>query len=66
MREYILYAELASSDEGEWLEELPVQAESLRDARMGALTWARKQAREYDAKVLDAYAICDETGEQSQ
>lgn len=65
MREYILYAELATHDDGEWLEELPVQAENLQEAHTLSRKWARQQAREYDAKVLDAYAICDETGEQS-
>ena len=65
MREYILYAELASSDEGEWLEELPVQADNLQEAHTMARKWARKQAREHDAKVIDAYACDEQTGEQS-
>jgi ABC-type nitrate/sulfonate/bicarbonate transport system substrate-binding protein len=65
MKEYILYAELSNDDDGEWLDELPVQAESLQEAHTQARKWARQEAREHGAKVVDAYARDEQTGEQS-
>jgi hypothetical protein len=66
MKEYTLYAELSSGNNGEWLGEMSVWADDLQTAHTMARKWARHQASEHGAKVVDAYARDEQTGEQSQ
>jgi hypothetical protein len=65
MREYTLYAELATPRNGEWLGEMSTWAENLQEAHTMARKWARQQASENGARVVDAYARDEQTGEQS-
>lgn len=50
----------------EWHESTTVEANSMAEAKKLAWEFARNEAALVDAKIQDAYAINDETGEQSQ
>ena len=50
----------------EWHESTTVEANSMSEAKKFAWEFARREAALVDANITDAYAIDDETGEQSQ
>lgn len=50
----------------EWHESTTVEANSMAEAKKLAWEFARQEATLAGAKIQDAYAINDETGEQSQ
>jgi hypothetical protein len=50
----------------EWHESTTVEAKSMAEAKKLAWQFARQEAELAGAKIQDAFAINDETGEQSQ
>jgi hypothetical protein len=50
----------------EWHESTTVEADSMTQAKRMAWEFARQEAQLAGAKIHDAFAIDDETGEQSQ
>ncbi len=50
----------------EWHESTTVEAKSMAEAKKLAWEFARREAEIAGAKVQDAFAINDETGEQSE
>ena len=50
----------------EWHESTTVEAKSMAEAKKLAWEFARQEAELAGAKIHDAFAINDETGEQSQ
>lgn len=50
----------------EWHESTTMEANSMAEAKKLAWEFARQEAELAGAKIHDAYAINDETGEQSQ
>lgn len=49
----------------EWHESTVVEAKNLTEARTLAKQFGRQEAQQAGARIYDAYAIDDETGEQS-
>lgn len=50
----------------EWHESTTVEAQNMTKARTMARLFATLEADRHNAKIVDYYAIDDETGEQSQ
>jgi hypothetical protein len=68
MNSYELMALLTKKEKdglAEWCETTTVEAKSLDEAGKMAKRFGKNVAIENGARLEDAYAICDETGEQS-
>lgn len=69
MRQYELQVLLTKREPmgiAEWHESTTVDAPDMARARTMARQFAMLEASEQNAKIVDYYAIDDETGEQSQ
>lgn len=69
MRQYELQVLLAKREPmgiAEWHESTTVEAKNMAEAKKLARLFATLEANDNGAKIVDYYAIDDETGEQSQ
>jgi len=68
MKDYEVIVLLEKQERGEmleWTESAPVEAQSLNEAGKIAKKFGREQALANNAKMVDAWACCDATGELS-